>query len=176
MTDKIDRDKKNGNSKKEKKDELEEIKAKLEECEKAKNDYLRGWQRAKADYLNYKKEEIERVGQLIDSAIDNFIIGILPVFDNLKRAEEHLPDDIKDSDWVKGVLQVLRQFEIVLKQNGVEEINNQGQIFNPDNAQAIEEVVAEDEEPGTVVEILEKGYMRNGRLLRPAKVKVSKEK
>ena len=174
MTNKIDKDKKNGDSKKEKKDELEEVRAKLEECEKAKDDYLRGWQRAKADYLNYKKEEVERVSQLIDSAIDNFIIGILPVFDNLKRAEEHLPSDIKDSEWTKGVLQVLKQFEKALRDQGVEEVDNQDKPFTPDNAQAVGEVEVEGKEPGIVVEVLEKGYLRNGRLLRPAKVKVSK--
>ncbi|MDD4990192.1 MAG: nucleotide exchange factor GrpE [Candidatus Pacebacteria bacterium] len=145
----------------------------LEECKKLCDEYLAGWQRCKADFLNYKKEETQRIGELIDFAKSQWVLDILPIIDNWERAFEQMSDDLKESGWAKGAKQIESQLKDFLKAQRVEEIKTEGEKFNPEFHEAIEEAESE-RESGAIIEVLEKGYTINGRLLRPAKVKVSK--
>jgi len=156
------------------KKEIEELKKKLEEVEKLKNEYLAGWQRARADFLNYKKEELERLGEMVKYAGESLILKILPILDNFEIAEKKLPENLKNDENVKGILQIKNQILNFLKEQGVEEIKSVGERFDPNFHEVVEEVEAKDKEPGTIVEEIQKGYKINDRLLRPAKVKVSK--
>jgi len=157
------------------KKEIEELKKKLEEAEKLKNEYLAGWQRARADFLNYKKEELERLGEMVKYAGETLILKILPILDNFEIAEKKLPEDLKNNENVKGILQIKNQILNFLKEQGVEEIKSVGERFDPNFHEVVEEVEMKDKEPGTIVEEIQKGYKINGRLLRPAKVKVAKK-
>jgi molecular chaperone GrpE len=156
------------------KKEIEDLKKKLKECEKLKNEYLAGWQRARADLINYKKEEMERVGELIKFSANGLILKILPILDNFEIAEKKLPENLKKDENIKGVLQIKNQILNFLKEQGVEEIKSVGERFDPNFHEVVGEVEAKDKEPGTIVEEIQKGYKINGRLLRPAKVKVAK--
>jgi molecular chaperone GrpE len=156
------------------KKEIEELKKKLEEAEKLKNEYLAGWQRARADLINYKKEELERVGELIRFSANGLILKILPILDNFEIVEKKLPENLKNDENVKGILQIKNQILNFLKEQGVEEIKSIGERFDPNFHEVVEEVEVKDKEPGTIVEEIQKGYKINGRLLRPAKVKVVK--
>ena len=133
----------------------EEVKNELGECQKQRDEYLAGWQRARADLLNYKKEEIERIGELIKYVGEEIILKILPILDNFELAEKNS----------SGFSQIKIQLKDLLKSYGVEEIKSEGK-FDPQ----IHEVVGESEK----FEEVQKGYTINGRLLRPAKVKVAK--
>jgi len=157
----------------------EEFKKQLEECEKKAAEYLSGWQRERADFLNYKKEEMERIGQLINYAREELILEILPLMDNFEVIEKKLPENLKKNENIKGLLQIKIQFHDFLKSLGVEEIKSVGEKFDPKFHESVEEV--EPASPadkgiksGIIVEEIQKGYKSNGRLLRPAKVKVSK--
>ena len=151
----------------------EECNAKLEELQKEKDEYLAGWQRAKADFLNYKKEETERVQGYLEYANEEFLYSLLPILDNLDRAEKQISEEEKDSKVVQGFLQIAKQIRDFLKSQGVEEMQGQGK-FNPEIHEAIGEIVQEGRDPGEIAEVAEKGYMRKGRILRAAKVKVTK--
>ncbi|MDI6883022.1 MAG: nucleotide exchange factor GrpE [Patescibacteria group bacterium] len=153
---------------------IEELKKKLEECEKLKNEYLTGWQRSRADFLNYKKEEIERMEKLGELVRTEMILKILKILDNFERAEKEISEDSRNSNWMKGILQIKNQFLDFLKEEGVEEIKTEGEKFDPNFQEAIEKAEAKDKKPGQIVEVLEKGYLLNGQLLRPAKVKIAK--
>lgn len=153
---------------------LEELKKKLEECERLKEEYLAGWQRARADLINYKKEELERVGELIKFSANGLILKILPILDNFEIAEKKLPENLKNDENVKGLLLIKKQIQDFLKSQGVEEIKSVGERFDPNFHEVLEEVEAKDKEPGTIIEEIQKGYKIDGKLLRPAKVKVSK--
>jgi molecular chaperone GrpE len=153
---------------------IEEIKKKLEECQKLKDEYLAGWQKARADLLNYKKEELERVGELIKYAGLGLILKILPILDNFEISEKKLPDDLKNDENIKGILQVKNQILDFLKNQGVEEIKSVGERFDPNFQEVVEEAEVKDKESGIVLEEIQKGYKINGKLLRPAKVRVSK--
>ena len=172
----------------------EELEKKIEELEKQKDEYLGGWQRSRADLLNYKKEEMERIGQLINYAKEELILDILPIMDNFEVIEKKLPENLKKDDFVKGLMQIKIQFQDFLKILGVEEIKSVGDKFDPNFHEIIGEVSpseanlspealakgeakeGEFSQPGTIIEEIQKGYKINGRLLRPAKVIVSLEK
>ena len=161
---------------------IEDLQKKIEELEKQKAEYLTGWQRERADFLNYKKEEMERIGQLINYAKEELILDILPIMDNFEVIEKKLPENLKKDDNVKGLMQIKIQFQDFLKTLGVEEIKSIGEKFDPNFHEVVEEVesssakATEDKEikSGTIIEEIQKGYKINGRLLRPAKVRVVK--
>jgi len=153
---------------------IEELKKKLEECEKLKSEYLAGWQRARADLLNYKKDEIERIDELIKYADVGIILKILPILDNFEIVEKNLPENLKNDKNIKGILQIKTQLQDFFKNQGLEEIKTVGERFDPNLHEIVEEVEKKDCQPGTVIEEIQKGYKINGRLLRPAKVKVVK--
>jgi molecular chaperone GrpE len=159
---------------KEKELNSEDLKKKLEECEKLKNEYLAGWQRERADFLNYKREELERMEEILKYANEELILKILPILDNFEIVTKRLPEDLKNNENVKGILQIKDQILNFLKEQGVEEIKSIGEKFDPNFHEVVEEIEIKGKEPGTVVEETQKGYKINGRLLRPAKVKVAK--
>jgi molecular chaperone GrpE len=133
--------------------EVEELKAKCEE-------YLNGWKRERADFLNYKKDEMERIGQLVKYANEEIILKLIPVLDNLCLAAKHIEDE--------GVTQIKKQLEDFLQKEGIEPIKTVGEKFDPNIMEAIEgdgDVVSEE---------VQRGYTLNGKVIRVAKVKVAK--
>lgn len=152
----------------------DDLSKKLEEAEKKTAEYLAGWQRERADFLNYKKEEMERITGLVGYAAQELVIRMFPILDNLDLAEKKLPDDLKKDENVKGLLLIKNQISEFLKSQGIEEIKSVGEKFDPKSHEVIEEVEVKDKEKGVVVEEIQKGYKVNGELLRPARVKVAK--
>lgn len=159
---------------KEKKNEanLEE----LAKCQKQKEEYLAGWQRARADFLNYKKEEMERISGLMLYAHEEMILKVLPILDNFDLAKKKLPEDLKNDENVKGVLQIRAQIAEFLKNYGIEKIKTIGEKFDPNLHEAVEEDSETESkaEKNTIVEEVQKGYLIQNRVLRAAKVKVAK--
>ncbi len=155
----------------------EQEKAALEKAIKERDEYLAGWQRSRADLMNYKKEEMERIGGLMRYAQEELLLKLLPVLDNLERAEKQTNSQDKESSMVQGCLLVISQLRDFLKSQGVEPFQSTGEKFNPELHEAVGEVdppAGGGKEPGTVLEEVEKGYLLLGKLLRPAKVKVAK--
>ncbi len=161
---------------------IEEFKQRLGECQKLKDEYLQGWQRARADFLNYKKEEMERIAGFMAYINEELILKILPILDNFEIVENKLPENLKNEENVKGILQVKTQIQDFLKNQGLEEIKTLGEKFDPNFHEIIGEVSpseasakeGEKVQSGIIIEEIQKGYQINGRLLRPAKVKVVK--
>lgn len=148
----------------------------IEKLKKERDEYLDGWKRAKADFLNYKKEEDDRLREVAECAREELLRKILLILDNLARAEREVAEEQKDDKFVKGFLQIVSQWKEFLKSEGIEEIETVGKPFNAELHEAVGEVdpPAGTEKSGTVAEEVEKGYMMQGKLLRPAKVKVTK--
>lgn len=153
---------------------LDELKKQLEECQKLKDEYLAGWQRARAELLNYKKEELERIGELIKYADTGLILKILPILDNFEIAEKKLPENLKQDENIKGLILIKNQIQDFLKNQGVEEIKTIGEKFDPNFMEVVEEVEGKNVDSGIAIEEIQKGYKIHGRLLRPAKVRVVK--
>ena len=142
----------------------------LTKLQQERDEYLAGWQRARADFLNYRKEEMQRLGELFSHANEEFISKLLPVLDNLERAEKEASQEEKNSVVVQGCLLAISQFRDFLKKRGVEAMNVEGEKFNPEFHEALGS--KEGGESGVIAEELEKGYTMQGKLLRPAKVKI----
>ena len=156
-----------------------------EDLEKQKAEYLAGWQRERADFLNYKKEEMERIKGFMVYAGMESVLKILPILDNFDVAEKKLNEELKKDENIKGFLQIKNQILEFLKSQGIEEIKSVGDSpshkasdeqgkFDPKYMEAVEEVEVEGRESGVVIEEIQKGYKINGELLRPAKVKIIK--
>lgn len=153
---------------------VEESQRQLEECQKQRDEYLAGWQRAKADFINYKKDETERVSKILQYATEELALRFLPIVDNFEITEKALPEDLKKDKHIEGLLLIKNQIKDFLKNQGVEEFNAVGEKFDPNFHEVVEEVEDKEKESGTVLEEIQKGYKINGKLLRPAKVKISK--
>jgi molecular chaperone GrpE len=156
------------------KEKIEELKKKGEECQKQKDEYLAGWQRARADFLNYKKEEMERFKEVLKYGNENLILKILPILDNFEKAEREIPDVQKNDKFLEGLFQIKTQIQDFLKNHGVEEIKTIGEKFDPNFMEVVGEVEVKDKKSGTMIEETQKGYLLNGKVIRPAKVKVAK--
>ncbi len=157
-----------------KKDKIKKIEKQLEECQKLRDEYLNGWKKERASFLNYKKDETERIGELVKFANQGLILKILHILDNIYIAERKLPKELENNQWVEGVLQIKNQTIDFLKNQGVEEIKCLGEKFNPNLQEIVEETKKPGFEPGIVVEEIKKGYLLRGKVIRAAKVKISK--
>ncbi|MCL4406416.1 MAG: nucleotide exchange factor GrpE [Patescibacteria group bacterium] len=157
----------------EEKADAESLKSELQKIEKEKEEYLDGWKRAKAELINYKKEEAERLQELARFGNSDLIRDLLIVLDSFDLGLATLDET---SPAMKGFYMIRSQFEDVLKKRGLERVAiSAGQMFDPMIHDAA--VVVESDLPeGTIIEEVERGYLLNGRLLRPARVKVARKK
>lgn len=131
--------------------------------------------RARADLENYRKRSQREKEELARFANDNLLREILPVMDNLERALDHARQGAADnSGLVQGVEMTLNQFQRVLEKFGVTPIASLGVQFDPARHEALGQLESADQAPNTIVQELQKGYLLNDRLLRPAMVMVAK--
>jgi len=152
----------------------DDLEKRLQDCQKQKEEYLAGWQRSRADFLNYKKEEMQRIGKIMKYANIELVLRILRIVDDLERGEKLLPKDLKNNQFVKGILQIKNQLQDLLKSQGVEEMKAVSGKFDPNFQEVVEEIEEKDKEAGLVIEEVQKGYLLHDRVLRPARVKISK--
>jgi molecular chaperone GrpE len=150
---------------------------KLLEEERAKSaEYLDSWRRAAADFSNYKKRQEKDAGELTKFANSMLIARLLPVMDDLDRAFQTLPDNLRDLTWIDGIMLISRKMRAILEGEGLKEIEAEGKIFDPNIHEAVIHEESETHEDGTVITELQKGYKLHERVLRPTLVKVAKKK
>lgn len=152
--------------------EIEKLQKELEECKKQADEYLNGWKRAKADYLNFKKENNEAAAELKSWMAKIFLTPLLNIMDSFDKAFANIPENLKADAWVAGVDGIKKQFENYLKMQKVEAMAAVGEKFDPLKHEAIESI--EGGESGKIAEEVQEGYLMEGEVLRPAKVKVFK--
>lgn len=161
----------------------EELISELDTAEKKMQEYLDGWKRAKADYLNLKKETEQRYQDLIKFANASLILEFLPVLDNFKLAVCHIPAEEKNADWVIGIMHIKKQMEDIFKNLGIEEIKTVGEKFNPVLHEAVgkeekdeegkEGKEEEDKKGDVIVKEVRAGYTSHGKVIQAAKVIVN---
>ncbi len=136
-------------------------------------EYLENWKRERAAFLNYKKEEMERMEKVVKFANQELILNILYILDNIYIAEEKLPKDLEENEWVKGILNTKNQILEFLKNQGVEQIDCLKKEFDPNFHEAVE-MTENNSKSGIIIKEIKKGYILNGKVIRPAKVKIAK--
>jgi molecular chaperone GrpE len=144
---------------------------KVEEFEEKVRELTEALQRERADSSNLRRRTEEEKSKLADFYKANIIRALLPALDNLERALKHTPKDLKDHEYVKGVQGVVKQFEKILSELGVEKIKTEGEEFDPKYHEA---VGMEDGDGDTEVvdEELQAGYTLGDEVIRHAIVKV----
>jgi len=151
----------------------EEDDVRLNELHKQVEDAQQRALRAQADFDNYRRRTIKEKEELAQYASMKLITELLPVIDNFERALTAAQTAEDKDSFIKGVDMIFRQFNQVLQQEGLAQMETVGQPFNPDFHQAIMQVESDEHEEGIVVEEVQRGYMLKDKVLRPAMVKVS---
>ena len=151
--------------------ELELLKAELESAKKQAEEYKDKWMRNVAEFDNYKKRNANQWAEAYNEGIASVIKKILPVGDNLDWALT-LGLDEKTAEGIKNIR---RKFDDTLQSMEIEEINPVGQVFDPQIAEAVMQVPAEEgEQPDTVKQVFQKGYRKKDKIIRYATVSVVK--
>ncbi len=151
-------------------EKLKKIKEELAQSNTEKQQYLDGWQRAKADYVNAKKRaEEERQNHALYAA-EAIVSSLLPVLDSFDHA---LAASNGDEPWLEGVKNTHAQLLKALAQNGVESFDPLGEKFDPLLHEPVETLaVSSSAEDNTVIKVHQKGYVLRGKVIRPARVAV----
>jgi molecular chaperone GrpE len=131
------------------------------------------WMRAVAELENYKKRTIQERTKLLKYRNEDLLRDLLGVVDNMDRALGHCQTEGRSDALADGVCMIATQFHDLLSKHGVTEMKALGETFDPHVHEALAQVPVADGEPNRVIEVLEKGYFYQDRLLRPAKVAVS---
>jgi len=132
----------------------------LEKCQQERDEYLNNWKRERADFLNYKRDEVKRLEEFVKFSSETVILETIEIFDDLEKAAKEIGDE--------GLNQVLNKFQDLLKKYDVERITVEG-AFDP----MLHEAVSTEESGGKLEEV-RAGYKMHGRVIRPARVKMTK--
>jgi molecular chaperone GrpE len=151
--------------------EMDALIKRLEEAEAKATEHLDGWQRAQADFVNYKNR-VQRDQELMKSVMKGDIIRkFLPVLDDLERALQNRPADA--GSWMDGIELIHKKLQSILESEGVTRIEAEGQLFDPNFHEAISHEPNETVESGHVIAVVQNGYMLGDRVVRPAMVRVA---
>lgn len=145
----------------------------IKEAIKARDEWEDRYLRAAAEFANARRRAEVRADGEVRAARERLLTGILPVIDDFERALQAVPADELDSTWVEGFALIQRKLTGVLAREGVTAMDAAGKPFDPTLHQAVVAEEAEGAEPGTVLEVLQQGYLLDDRVLRPAMVKVA---
>lgn len=158
---------------------VKKLKAELAACRKEREEYLAGWQRAKADFVNARKDEEKARAAFMKFANEGLMVDLLPVIENFERAMGNKEVWEKaDKNWRVGVEHIATQLKKILADNGLKEIMpTVSEPYNSARDEAVEHTPVETtDKNNTILEVVEKGYELNGKIVKPPRVKVGEYK
>ena len=150
-------------------EDVEALKKALAEEKARAETNLDGWQRAQADFTNYKRrseQEREEIGRFANATL---MLNLLPVLDDLERAFASIPSRLANHDWVDGVKLIERKLRAALETQGLSEIKALGEPFDPNLHEAVMQGKGKE---NIVVDEIQKGYKLHDRAIRPSRVVV----
>ncbi len=149
----------------------EESEEKTEEEERQQDDYYNQLLRLQADFNNYKKRTEREKEGLISFGVEKLASGLFSILDNFERALESQED--KEDGFYQGIEMIYEQLLALLEKNSIKEINGLYEKFDPVYHNAVAVGQSEEYEEGTIINVLQKGYMLNDKVIRPAMVMVA---
>lgn len=156
-------------------DIVKKLRERLASCEKEKEEYLTGWQRAKADYVNFKREVESSRAHERKAAHAEVLRDLLSVLDSFELAfSQKEAWEKTDPVWRKGIEGIHKEFLSVLSKHRLESFRPLGEEFDPTRQEAIGSKPVAAEQADTVVEVVQPGYTLGDSVIRPAKVIVGK--
>src|SRR3954447_24146245 len=150
--------------------ELKAVQDDLDELTKQRDNYLALAQRTQADFENFRKRMARENAAAVDRGMAKLAKELLPAIDHLELA---LKAAAGHEDVVKGFAMVAGELQAALNRVGIQTFSPQGEVFDPNEHEAMAQQPVEGTEPGTVVEVYQSGYRINGAVLRPARVVVA---
>ncbi len=153
---------------------LKKLRADLKQCKKEKEEYLTGWQKERADFANYKKQEDERKANYSESLREHILTRFLSILDsfNIAFSNKEVWEKV-DLNWRIGIQHIYSQLVSVFEEYGVGEIGSLGEDFNPNVHESIETVETNKKEDNhKIAKVIQKGYKLGNRVIRPARVNV----
>lgn len=156
------------------KDKIKELRDKLTACEEEKRQHHEDLQRVRADFLNSKRRLEEQLARDRERATDSLLLELLALADSFDTAMADTEAwNAIDKKWRDGVEAIHGNLMSILKRTNITQIDPIGETFNPEEHEAVSNVTVDNESRiNTVVTVLQKGYKRNGMVLRPARVAV----
>ncbi len=153
---------------------LKKIRTDLKVAKKEKEEYLLGWQKERADFANYKKEEDNRRAMFSESMRERILSSFLGVMDSFNMAFINREAWEKvDSSWRKGVEYIYSQMNGVFEEYGVKPVGEVGENFDPTQHESIDVVATDKKEDNHKIAVVtQKGYKLGDRVIRPARVNV----
>ncbi len=152
----------------------DEMQAKLEEAEKQAEEYRDQLLRAKAEMENIRRRSERELENAHKYALEKFAQELLPVIDSMEMGVAAAQDEQADVAKIReGMEMTLKMFETAIEKFGIKGVHPQGEPFNPEHHQAMSMIDSDEHEPNTVIDVMQKGYLLNERLVRPAMVVVS---
>jgi molecular chaperone GrpE len=150
-------------------EDVETLKKLLAETQAKAEANLAGWQRAQADFINYKRRSEQERAEVAQFANSVMVLSLLPILDDFERAFASIPPKLEKMNWVEGIRLVERKLWANLEAQGLSPIKALGEPFDPN----LHEAVRQDKgKEGIVIEELQKGYTLYDRIIRPSKVVV----
>jgi len=154
--------------------EEEEIVDELEQAKKEAREYLGSLQRLQAEFENYRKRMLKEQTYVFETANQALVKALLPIVDNFERAIVHEATNVSEfAEYRQGVELVYQYLLDVLQKEGLEAIDALGEQFDPHCHEAMMQEPSDEHAENTITEVFEKGYRFKGRVIRPARVKVS---
>ncbi|GAB4521667.1 MAG: nucleotide exchange factor GrpE [Anaerolineales bacterium] len=153
--------------------EMAALQEQLNAAQAQAQEYLDGWQRARAEFANYKRR-IERDRELMQQdATARIAARYLPIVDDIERALQNRPQSGDGAAWADGIELIYRKLLAALAADNVYPLDAEGQMFDPNYHEAILQEESDVHESGQIITVLQKGYRIGERVLRPALVKVA---
>ena len=153
---------------------LQKLKDELEQVKKERQEYLDGWQRAKADFVNGRQETLRQAQQASSRALLTLVDDLIPAIDGFDMAAGSPSWESVSPEWRSGVAQIQNQILDALSRNGIERYGKNGDAFDHNLHEAVQETDDMPGNPGEVVRVLRHGYKKDGKVIRPAQVIVKK--
>lgn len=152
----------------------EPLQSEIERLQSEVDEYLDGWQRSRAEFANFKKR-IEKERDTARARISaDILTHYLEIMDDLERALKDRPDQDTENTWAEGIELIFLKLKALLETEGVEPIQAEGEVFDPNFHEAISYEDSDTYQDGQVIEVTQKGYKIGDRVLRPASVRVAK--
>ena len=159
-------------------EEQPELQNELEAAKAQAAEYLEGWQRARAEFANYKRRVEKEQSEAYNNATGRVIGRFVDVLDDFNRAVQDKPADMNDAtalaQWAAGVGLIQRKLQSILDAEGVERIPAEGKAFDPALHEAVTHEDSDQHQPGQVIAVLRQGYRIGDKIIRPALVRVAK--
>ncbi len=157
---------------------LEDLQKELEAVKAQAAEYLDGWQRARAEFANYKRRVEKEQAEAYQNTVGRVIARYLDVMDDFDRAIKDKPADEDGAaaltQWAEGVQLIYRKLQNVLEAEGVTRIEAEGQEFDPSQHEAVTHEDNSDHPSGHIIAVLRQGYKLGDRVIRPALVRVAR--